>query len=122
MADENRKNDDDKNKKGGEFRVPPKTWIVWIAIFGGIISLMMLKDRIDSNVAPLKQYDFLQKVESNLVASASINYGAQSGFLTEITGSYYKTDSTGNILKNEEPIKFRTKARLMLVRLTSCSL
>ena len=112
MADDNRKNEDDKNKKGGEFRVPPKTWIVWIAIFGGIISLMMLKDRIDSNVEPLKQYDFLQKVESNLVASASINYGAQSGYLTEITGSYFKTDAAGNILKKEELVRFRTKARL----------
>ena len=111
MADDNRKSDDEKNKRGGEFRVPPKTWIVWIAIFGGIISLMMLKDRIDSTVDPLKQYDFLQKVDSNLVASASINYGAQSGFLTEITGTYYRTDSAGNILKSD-PVRFRTKARL----------
>ena len=111
MADDNRKNNDDKNKKGGEFRVPPKTWIVWIAIFGGIISLMMLKDRIDSNVEVLRHFDFLQKVDSNLVASASINYGAQSGYLTEITGGYFKTDSAGNILKKDE-VRFRTKARL----------
>ena len=76
MADDNRKNDNDKNKRGGEFRVPPKTWIVWIAIFGGIISLMMLKERMDSSADPLKQYDFFQKVESNLIADASINYGA----------------------------------------------
>ena len=43
MADENRYNDDEKNpKRGGEFKVPPRTWIVWIAIFGGIILLMLL--------------------------------------------------------------------------------
>jgi len=111
MADDNRKNDDDKNKRGGEFRVPPKTWIVWIAIFGGIITLMMLKNGMDSNVEPLKQYDFLQKVESNLIASASINYGAQSGFLTDIVGKYYRTDSEGHVLKKEE-VPFRLKARL----------
>ena len=115
MADNNRMNDDDKNKKGGEFRVPPKTWIVWIAIFGGIISLMMLKDRMDSSAEPLKQYDFLRKVESNLVASASINYGAQSGYLTEIVGKYYAADKDGNRIKEngkDKEVPFRTKVRM----------
>ena len=43
MADDNKRyNDDDKNpRRNGEFRVPPRTWIVWIAIFGGIILLML---------------------------------------------------------------------------------
>src|ERR1043165_7594777 len=95
MANDNRMNDDDKNKKGGEFRVPPRTWIVWIAIFGGIISLMMLKDRMDSSGEELKHYEFFQKVESNLIASASINYGAQSGALTLIVGKYYVVDKDG---------------------------
>src|SRR6266498_3472054 len=99
MADEKYNDDDRPSKKGGEFRVPPKTWIVWIAIFGGIISLMLLKDRFDNSAAPLKQYDFWQKVTNNLIASASINYGAQSGYLTEIVGEYYKTDREGNVLK-----------------------
>src|ERR1051325_11426388 len=115
MADDNRRNDDDRNKRGGEFRVPPKTWIVWIAIFGGIVSLMMLKDRMDSNVEPLKQYDFLQKVTNNLIASASINYGAQSGNLTEITGKYYATDAEGRRIKEngrDKEVPFRTKLRM----------
>ena len=47
MAEDNKYNDDDKSsKKGGEFRVPPRTWIVWIAIFGGIILLMLAKERM----------------------------------------------------------------------------
>ena len=33
MADEKYNDDDKPSKKGGEFRVPPRTWIVWIAIF-----------------------------------------------------------------------------------------
>ena len=46
MSDENKHSEDEKNsKKGGEFRVPPRTWVVWIAIFGGIILLMLLKER-----------------------------------------------------------------------------
>src|ERR1044072_8413841 len=111
MPDDNRYDDEKNSKRGGEFRVPPKTWIVWIAIFGGIISLMMLKEKFDNSAAPLKQYDFLQKVECKLIATASINYGAQSGYLTEIVGEYYKTDREGNVLKNEK-VPFRTKARL----------
>ena len=115
MADENRSNDDEKGKKGGEFRVPPRTWIVWIAIFGGIISLMMLKDRMDGESTALKHYDFLQLVESNLVHSATINYGAQSGYLTEITGKYFATDKDGNRVKDagqDKLVAFRTKTRL----------
>ena len=47
MSDENKYNDDDpKNvKKSSDFKVPPRTWVVWIAIFGGIIMLMLMRDR-----------------------------------------------------------------------------
>ena len=48
MADDNKYSDDDKNPRKGEFRVPPRTWIVWIAIFGGIILLMLFKEKLDS--------------------------------------------------------------------------
>jgi len=46
MPDEKYNDDDKSSKKGGEFRVPPRTWIVWIAIFGGIILLMLAKERM----------------------------------------------------------------------------
>ena len=42
MSDENKFNNDDKDsRKNGDFRVPPKTWIVWIVIFGGILALFL---------------------------------------------------------------------------------
>ena len=117
MAEDNRNNDDDKNvKKGGEFRLQPRTWVVWAVIIGGIVLLATMKDRmggVQYNV--LTQYEFQQKVDSNLVASATINYGAQSSYLTEIVGNYYATDKEGNkILKDGKPaeVPFRTKARL----------
>src|ERR1041385_7043919 len=97
MADENRNNDD--GKKGGEFRVPPRTWIVWIAIFGGIISLMMLKEKIDSQGELLSQAQFYDKVNSTNIASATIKYSAQSSYLTVIEGKYFATDAEGNRLK-----------------------
>ena len=38
MSDDNKTSGNGKNpKKGGEFKVPPRTWVVWIAIFGGIV-------------------------------------------------------------------------------------
>jgi len=117
MADDNRKSDDDKNvKKGGEFRLQPRTWVVWAVIIGGIVLLATMKDKMGGvQPNPLSQYEFLQKVNSNLVASATINYGAQSSYLTEIVGSYFATDPDGGILKKDgKPVEvpFRTKARL----------
>jgi len=112
MADDNRNSSDDKSpKRGGDFRVPPRTWIVWIAIIGGILALMMMKDKMDPPAAPISQYDFFRKLDSNQIASATINYSAQSAFLTEITGKYYKADAEGTVNKSEE-VPFRVKARL----------
>ena len=116
MADDNKNQDNDKNaKKNGEFRLQPRTWLVWVIIIGGIVLLVTMKDRLDVPRPPLSQYEFFQKVDSNLIASASINYGAQSA-LTEIVGTYYATTPDGKkIIKDggkAEEIPFRTKARL----------
>src|SRR5579863_6994738 len=96
MAEDNKHSDDDKTPKQGEFRVPPRTWVVWIAIFGGIILLMLFRDRLDNQGEMLSQYALFQKVESNQIAQATINYSPQS--LPEITGKYHKTDTAGKIL------------------------
>ena len=47
MSDENR-NDDRNGKKGGEFKVPPRTYILWIAILGAIPLLLLFKDPRDN--------------------------------------------------------------------------
>ncbi len=118
MANDNKHNDDDKRpKKGGEFRVPPRTWIVWIAIFGGIILLMLARERMESPGETLSQHQFQRLVDSNQIAQATINYSPQNPFLTEIIGKYFKTDSAGNRIKKndqDETVTFRTKARLTL--------
>ena len=108
MADDNRYSDDDKNpKKGGEFRVPPRTWIVWIAIFGGIILLMLFKERMDTPGDLLTQHRFQELVDSNLIVKATVNYSPQSASLNEIIGTYYRVDGDR---KSEAP--FRAKVRL----------
>src|SRR3954453_13856408 len=117
MSDDNKHNEDERApKKGGEFKVPPRTWIVWIAIFGGIILLMLFRDRMESQGEVLSQFKFQQLVESNQIAAATINYNPQDPFLTEIAGKYYKTDSAGNRVKKndaDELVTFRAKARLI---------
>jgi len=119
MADDNRFNinSDDKNqKKGGEFKVPPRTYMVWIVILGGIIALMMLRQKMDRPGDTLSQYRFQQLVESNQIAEATINYNAQNPFLTEIVGKYHQSDGDGKRLAESDAqhglALFRTKVRL----------
>jgi cell division protease FtsH len=108
MADDNKYNGDDKNpKKGGEFRVPSRTWVVWIAILGAITILVLFRDRMEYQGQTLLPYEFQQLVESNQLAQVSLNYNPQSPGVAQITGTYIKTDSNGNKLK--EPVPFRTK-------------
>jgi cell division protease FtsH len=93
MPDDNKLRDEDKNpKKGGEFRVPPRTMIVWIAILGGITLLMLFKDRMETPGDPIKQTKFMELVESNQIVQATINYNPQGTYLREITGKYKKTE------------------------------
>src|SRR5579859_6868782 len=106
MADDNKYSDDDKNPKKGEFRVPPRTWIVWIAIFGGIILLMFFKEKLETPADTLNQYTFQQLVDSNAIAEATINYNPQSP-LQEIVGKYYKVESD-----HKTAVAFRAKVRL----------
>jgi cell division protease FtsH len=114
--DQNRKNGDDPKKPPGGFKMPSASWFAWIAIIGSLGLLMMVKGRMGAPNSTLSQADFFQKYETNQIApGATINYNLQSGNLTEIVGSYYKTDKDGNILKeNGKPvlIPFTTKAKL----------
>jgi len=114
MADDNKMNGEDKNtrKPAGGGRMQPSTIAVWIAIIGGMALLFTMKDKWgEAPRTEISQYDFVQKVNSNLIASAKVNYGQQSS-LTEITGSFYETDASGNkIVTNGKPAEtaFRTK-------------
>src|SRR5881296_3467322 len=108
MSDDHKYNDDEKPaKKGGEFRVPPRTWIVWIAIFGGIIALMLFREKWESPGEAISQYKFQQLVESNQITQATINYSPQNPFLNEIVGKYDRIENDRRV-----SVPFRTKARL----------
>ena len=55
-------------------------------------------------------------MNSNLIASAKINYGSTASYLTEIRGSYFEVDSSGNKVLGTDgkakEVPFRTEARL----------
>ena len=107
MSDDNRNRDDEKTpKKGGEFRVPPRTMVVWIAILGGITLLMLFKDKMESPGDVIKQTKFMQLVESNQIISATINYNPQGSYLREITGKYWKD--------NERKVEAPFQAKVVL--------
>src|ERR1043165_263925 len=114
MADENRFNEDDKNsKKSPEFRVPPRTWMVWIAIIGAIAMLVVFKDKYASQPREITPYAFQQLVEnSNLIAQIKLTWSPQSDHHAEVSGSYYQTDNDGNALKTKPPVEFRTEILL----------
>ena len=109
MAEDNKMNDDDKNsRKGGEFRVPPRTWIVWIAIFGSIAMLLMMKKNMDAPGPMLTQPEFMTKLDAGQIApGAKIHYSQQS-LLQEVSGEYITTNAAGEIAK----MPFRAKVRL----------
>jgi len=87
MSDENKINNNDNSGKNGDFRVPPKTWIVWIVIIGGILALVLFKNQMTPPVDSIKPAAFLSLVESNQIDSAVLNYSPQSP-LYDISGKY----------------------------------
>ncbi|HOB33801.1 MAG TPA: AAA family ATPase, partial [Verrucomicrobiota bacterium] len=108
MADENRLKNDDRNprKGGGDFKVPPRTWVVWIAIIGSIGALLLAKGRMEPPGDRLEQAQFMAKLEAGLIApGAEIRYNPQSP-LQEVVGEYYRTDPEGNPIK-DAPVRFR---------------
>jgi cell division protease FtsH len=87
MSDENKTNNDDKDRKNGEFRVPPKTWIVWIVIIGGILALVLFRNQMTPPVDGIKPQEFLSKVDGGMIDSATINFSPQSP-IYDIVGKY----------------------------------
>jgi ATP-dependent Zn protease len=87
--------------------IPPRTWIVWTAIFGGIILLMLFRERMESQGQEINQYKFEQLVNAKRIVSATVNYNAQNPALIEVSGRY--SDGAAG---QETKVPFRAKIRL----------
>ncbi|HEX4263532.1 MAG TPA: ATP-dependent zinc metalloprotease FtsH [Verrucomicrobiae bacterium] len=95
MSDENKINSDDKDpKKNGEFRVPPKTWIVWIVIIGGILALVLFRNQMTPPLNIISTADFMNKVEAGQIDSATVSFSPQSP-IYDVTGKFKAADPKG---------------------------
>ncbi len=117
MSDENKNKDDERGgKRNGEFRIPPRTWIIWIAILGAIPLLMVFKNAGPAAPDELTQSQLMERLDSNQIVKGVIYYDPQSPYLHEIRGKYFKTDASGARLEEngnpKEAQNFVSKVRL----------
>jgi cell division protease FtsH len=84
MAEDNK-----KDKKGGEFRVPPRTWILWIAILGAIPLLVLFKDPRE-NQKHISQQEFIELFQAKAIKKGVIWFNVQDPLTQDITGEYVK--------------------------------
>ncbi|MEK7685187.1 MAG: ATP-dependent zinc metalloprotease FtsH [Verrucomicrobiota bacterium] len=105
MSDENQSNGNGRNdRKNGDGKVPPRNWLLWIAIIGAIPLLMFFKTKTETVQTTLSRHELIQLMDSNLVVSGTIHYNPQSSVLHEITGKYRRGETT--------EVPFKTKTRL----------
>ena len=103
MADDNKKSGDDKNDGDDDLRSSARPWLVWLGILLFIPLLIVFnKDRAELKSSRLPYPKFIELVNSNLIAAGEISYNPQSTDLRDVTGKYYKTDSSGNRVPNEK--------------------
>jgi cell division protease FtsH len=112
MSDENKINNDDKDsRKNGEFRVPPKTWIVWIVIIGGILGLVLFRNQMTPPLNAIQPQEFLSKVENNLIDSATVNFSPQSP-IYDIVGKYKVVEKPADAKTSATLVPFHVKMLL----------
>ena len=101
MPEENN-NDPRRERKPGEPKVPPRGWILLIAIMGIIPLMMLLRDRADTRQEVISYPRLMQLVQSNRIEKAVINYNPQSD-IKVITGEYISD-------AHAAPVVFKVKA------------
>jgi cell division protease FtsH len=104
--------DDDSNLKdsGGQKKppangfnkIPVFTLLAWAGIIALLAVLFLMKHNLTTPAAPISQADFLDKFDSNQIASATIIVNQQNLPLSEITGTYKEVEN-GKVSKDEIP-------------------
>ena len=115
MPDPNRNNEPDKNeKRNGELRLPPRTFLIWIGIIGLISVLALVKNGSETPVEELPSFGvLLNKLTNNLIVpdSGRMVNGLQVPELRRLTGRYYKTDPDGkkSVTSDGKPVEIPFK-------------
>jgi len=98
-----------------EFKVPARTYVLWMVIIGLIPLLVILKQNARTAVPQLSQHDFMEKVANNLIVHATITLDQQSPYLRDVRGRYLKTDGQGKtVFEQEKPVEVPFSAQVYL--------
>ncbi len=120
MADDKKPSDDDKNeKRGGDFKIHSRTLAVWIALFGVLALLVMVKEKSSSAPEKLNVKELISKVDSNLIVAGSgrISLNPQSASLRRVSGKFLVNDDSGKpvidpVTKKAKEVEFSTETVL----------
>jgi cell division protease FtsH len=116
MPDQNRSTEPDKNdKRSGEMRLPPRTFLVWVAII--IIAVVVAFVRNGNETPPdeLASFpDLVDKLTNGLIVpnSGHIVYGLQSPDIKRVIGKYYSKQANGEFVKDHEGKRTETSFKL----------
>src|SRR5260221_3237327 len=109
MFDDDDKKKDDKKKPQGGSSFPVSTWVMWIAILGGITALVLIQKRmVTPTGVTMTEAAFLQKFDANLISHAVITYNpSMAGSPITIIGKVLQTDKDGSVKKdtNGKPVE-----------------
>src|SRR5665213_503937 len=101
----NQKNGDNRGDKkqppgGGGLKNSTFTLLAWAGIIAAAVALFMMKSRVmTTNAVQLTQAEFLNKFQSNQIASATINLNNPSSSLMPVDGEYFEPGKDGKPVK-----------------------
>jgi cell division protease FtsH len=106
MSDPNKSTEPDKNeKRGGEMRLPPRAFLVWVGIIAIVAIVALARNGNETPVEELGSFpDLLGKLTNNLIVpnSGRIVYNLPSPDIKRITGKYYATQENGKFQNDKE--------------------
>ena len=92
-----------------EPRFSPKAIVVAVLLvfIGSVLAFALVRNHIAKPTSmPLSETEFLQKFEANQIERATVSYNPQLPDVAKISGTYYRTDKDGNIIKTEKEVPF----------------
>ena len=89
-----------------------------ICLAVAVIALLMISLVFVRSVPSTQEFtqaEFVQKLQSNLIARAEVIYESRAGRMNLVRGTFYQTDATGKVLlRNGHPTELRFRASVYL--------